>query len=454
MLRVVKNQGIGSRRKVLVVTPALERADHARLRRMVRGLPAEGWKPLVLSVPTPLFSPSLAESNLGPDVERLPFTFGVTNPEEAGQRTCSRLSESWSSTLAKFVSNPKKWNVFNHIHPSKAWPFLVPKAVRACKDALEMHPDTALLFVSGFSRTAATIGYLAHSLTKLPLFLDFSPAWFGDDAIGGKDFSIFGKAEHALDRHILRATEKILFNSRHARETYGERFPNLPPERFGVVYDPFGSSSVELGTRARDSKFTLVLGGSFSCEEKTRILKGLRRFLAKEYVPSKRIRLVLLDEPTGETMTLARDMGLELSMRVLSCAETVSRRAWMDQAHAVLLGSDGHEPFLPPDWSDALASGSFLIDLTKNRELQWLVRQSRSGVSLSPHSVEEIAVGISQAWNLDRARFEAERDGHFIDNFSVQETARRLSAILDETLLRNTRKSGRNSNKAGLRTVL
>ncbi len=152
--------------------------------------------------------------------------------------------------------------------------------------------------------------------------------------------------------------------------------PNLPPERFGVLYDPFGPTCKEGEQIEHDDRFTIFLEGTFSDEEKVNVFKGVRRFLSRSYVPSKRIRLVVSEPIANETEVLARDMGLELSLHRLSGENSATKRAWLERADALLLGSTEHDPFLPPEWADSLASGSFLLDLTQNRELRWLVRKA------------------------------------------------------------------------------
>ncbi len=129
MLHVVKNSGFDTSRKVLVIAPALDRADHGRLRRLVRNLPAQGWNPLLFTVSSSSVS-FIYESG----DESLSPVCGN------GRILSKKESERDSQYLSKFGFGKKLSNIFHSLRSSTALPFPVSQSIECLWRDLEKAP--------------------------------------------------------------------------------------------------------------------------------------------------------------------------------------------------------------------------------------------------------------------------------------------------------------------------
>ncbi len=351
-----------------------------RTLKVVRGLAAAGWEPIVLTVTRAAW---VQDPALLSQVPRRAPVLRLPNPDWG--RVAIRGAPR--SAPAAAGGRLRRW-LIPDLHV--AWSALtVPVAA-----AMAVTRAVDLVYTSCPPYSAHAAGFAAR-VCGLPWVADFRDAWI--ECPTRLDFPPWRRRlELGMEQAVLRRADQVLFASEGAREAAVQRVAGLGA-RSETVLTGFDSADFPDSDAAPPAgRFELVHAGSVVtnhlCETLDRLLDALRSWVARDpgVAADVSVCFVGAEPELAERFDRA---GLGSWVRVEPPAPRALLGVRLRRAHACLTlaaaAPYGSEP-IPGKLFDAVGAGRPALALTPGGALARIVRARGLGYAVDPRNTERV----------------------------------------------------------------
>jgi glycosyltransferase involved in cell wall biosynthesis len=434
-------------RRVLFISlkfPPLSDIGAKRALRLVRRLPAHGWKPTVLTLARG------ADGQNDPSLEGLlPADADVRRDYATGPlfRAIDQVKHRWSLSVGRAVGDgkvatkPRDSFVRRAIYVAEdllegsvvtdEWLAFLPSGVRAGQAILagETH---AVVYACGDPNSAYLAAWWLARRHDLPLVLDLRDPWALDPTIRALKKPWARWLEDRLERRVIADAARVILNTEEARKLYLAHYPGEPAEKFEVVHNAYDEDLVDDVRVARPERFTVAHFGNYHRLRSARVfLEGLARFTERRGGAAGRPRFVNFGEFRPDDLAYAGTLGLGDAVDVRGYVPYRECLGHLRAAHVLLLEQRNTEGVqIPGKLYDYLLARRPILSLSKNAELAGLLERTGAGVNVDPASPAAVAEALERFAALDADAFDARVDLAGTERYSAAWTSRRVAEIL------------------------
>jgi glycosyltransferase involved in cell wall biosynthesis len=339
------------------------------------------------------------------------------------------------------------WQYFAVPDEKLGW---VPFAVHAGKRILQEHHIDAI-YVTGKPFSSYLIGQRLSRRFGIPWVMDLRDLWTLNRRVRPKNW-LRKVLEPRLERRLLRSASVVVVNTPGNRDDFVEAFPECPPEKFVAITNGYDKDDfADLGS-TKYEKFTIGYTGAvywkkgqarngalYDTYSPKYLFQALRELFREEPEMRSRLEVVFTGPSCGKVERLVSECGFE------ELNENLRLRGWVSykeslqllkRSHLVCLTlSNGEESngWIPSKLFQYMASGTSILALVCEGDVAQIVRETQSGMVVTPDDVGRIK-------SLIRERYNAYRTGEaaYQPNASLIERyeSRQLAALLAECLNR------------------
>jgi hypothetical protein len=280
-----------SMRRVLLIAfhfpPLRESSGLQRTLKLAQYLPEFGWTPAVLTV-NPRAYPAISnDHNRIPEELLLRRSFALDAKRHLSVR----------QRHLRFTALPDRW--------ASWWPFGVVDGLRLIR---QFKPS---VICSTYPiATAHLIGLSLHRLTGLPWIADTRDPLMDDYYPEDK----MQRAMHRyLEQNMVRFASRIVFTTPGTLQTYNERYPQVPEQRYRVIangYDEgnFLEAEAKVPRKLTPGTLTLVHSGLLSRSDRdpTPFFRALGRLKREGQIRHESLRIIL--RASGDEDSYAREL--------------------------------------------------------------------------------------------------------------------------------------------------
>jgi glycosyltransferase involved in cell wall biosynthesis len=429
-------------RRVLFISlkfPPMSDIGAKRALRLVRRLPAHGWKPTVLTLARG------AEGQNDPSLERLlPADADVRRDYAGGPlfRAIDHVKHRWSQAVGRAVGagqapRPGAETLLRRtIYAAEdllegavvtdEWLPFLPGGVRA-GDAILADEAHALVYACGDPNSAYLAAWWLARRHDLPLVLDLRDPWALDPTIRALKAPWARWLEDRLERRVIADATRVILNTEASRQLYVDAYPGEPADKFEVVHNAYDEDLVDDLHPPRAERFTVAHFGNYHRLRSARVfLDGLARHVQR-HGP---VRFVNYGEFRPDDLAHARSLGLGDSIEVRGYVPYRETLGHLRAAHVLLLEQRNDEGVqIPGKLYDYLLARRPVLSLSRNRELEHLLARTGAGLNVDPHDPEAVARGLAELHAIDPAVFETRLDASGAERYSAAFTSRRVAEI-------------------------
>ncbi len=430
-------------RRVLFISlkfPPMSDIGAKRALRLVRRLPALGWKPTVLTLARG------ADGQNDPSLEAfLPADADVRRGYASGWlfRAIDGVKHRWSHAVGRAVGagqpagGGRAGLLRRAIYAAEdllegstvgdEWLPFLPSGVRA-GDAILADEQHALVYACGDPNSAYLAAWWLARRHDLPLVLDLRDPWALDPTIRALKRPWARWLEDRIERRVIGDATRVILNTDASHKLYVRAYPDQPADKFEVVHNAYDEDLVVDARPARPERFTVAHFGNYHRLRRARVfLDGLRRFAEHR---ADRPRFVNYGEFRPDDLEHARAIGLGDAVEVRGYVPYRECLEHLRAAHVLLLEQRNDEGVqIPGKLYDYLMARRPILSLSKNRELTAVLERTGAGVNVDPSQPEAVAEGLARLAALDPAVFEARLDLTGAERYSAAWTSRRVAEI-------------------------
>lgn len=381
--------------------------------KFTRYLPAQGWRPLVLTVPDDAAFPARDESltaEVPPEavVYRSPiwefydlyrrFTgrsaSGGAVDIDTVQREGESLRERWVRAIRGSIFIPDG---------RVGW---MPGGMRVGRRiAREEQPEA--IFATGPPFTAHWLGARLARELEVPLVLDFRDPWTRANFYPRRP-TWARRVDERLERDCLRESDRIVTVNEQIRDELRESAPEMPADRFVVIPNGFDPADFAGLKRTPAPRWTIAhVGSIFASRVPYTFLRVLEDWLEREPARIDQIRLRLVGRVCPEMLDRVSHEPLSRVVvhdGYLSHRESV--QAMIDADLLLLLtNEETHDPgMITGKLFEYLGAGRPILALTLPGEASRILEETNAGYAVPPKD----AAAISDVLQTILASVEAE----------------------------------------------
>jgi len=396
--------------------------------KLVRQLPALGWRPIVLCDlwPTDAMDASLeafvpAEVVVVRDYSHRaqPAWRRLHGGGAAEPRKIAKGKPLHERVLPAWMQNPELVPLGEH-SPDLPW------AWRAARRALREHPGIEAIVVNADPFATALLGAWLARRTGLPLIQDFRDIWAPCKLRRPRRPAAWRILEDKLERACFDAAAHIFINTQTSLDDYRAFYPDLPPGRFSLLRNWFDAELVDHGSHAGFDRFTLLHLGNFS---RFRVADPLVCAVARALelgVPKDAIRLASTGAWGDGALALADRLGVRDLFAVEAQRPYQAIGALCAAADLlVYIAEPNADQRIASKFYDYLGAGRPLLAVSDNPESGRLVASEPDAVQCAFQDVEGMAAFIAAQFAAGRQRAVSRRTA------SAAEAGQRYAEVLD-----------------------
>lgn len=380
--------------------PPSKAAGTFRTLRFVRGLPACGWKPAVLTVRPDSYhttdldlallhkipneipvhrtpAPSLPEAyrslvmagkrmaSLGGRARKSPFpnSAGTSMASGTGTRPGGETA-SLSETLFMLCRTPDI---------DSGW--YAPAILGGLAAVARERPQ--VIYATGGPWTTFLVARDVSRLTGVPLVLDYRDPWTRNPSVR-RYGDTFERLAVRLEKSVLRRARYVVANTDVLRETLLETHGKRLGGRTIVIHNSFDESDFESPAPAPDGVFTLrYVGALYDAHSPGPFLRSLAVLLSDRPALRGRFRVHLVGVGAGRVAETVRALGLEDTVAVEGPVPHAEAVRLQRAAHALLLFltvQSEHSTFVPSKLFEYVAARRPIFAVTGGGALERLLR--------------------------------------------------------------------------------
>lgn len=404
-----------------------------RAYRFARYLPDYGWRPIIVTAPTPARRPVDPGPFVLPDLVEIHRKLYPSWWPESGKR----FSDGTIASPVRNQVGPPS------LGASLKRQFVVPAGPDALLTPLAGHQISKLakkvgsdiIFASSGPYACLLYGRQVAKRTGLPLVLDLRDPWTLNFLQANRAWWVQW-AERRLEESLFRAADRVTLTCAQAAAAYANRYPDLPPGRIHTIYNSFDPAfRPKPGERIGPMKL-VHFGNCYGPRRLAPVLMAIAQLQEARLLSAEEIRILHLGRPLQEDLELARQLQLEEIYSVRPFVPYEEGLGILAQADLLVLLAYGQETlFIPAKFFDYLLAGRAILCLSEPSELTELVERTGSGVCARPGDVDAVARIIAQALRArsDGTEFTSPNLRE-IEAFSAPATARQLAELFDRVL--------------------
>ncbi|MFC1574655.1 glycosyltransferase [Gemmatimonadota bacterium] len=431
-------------RTFLFITPHFPPADQLGAKRalnLVRHLPDEGWRPIVLAAPslTGGQDPTLLELVPGDTIVSRGFS-GLARP------LVKPLARFFSHTSGSTQTPPPKRREPKP-HADLGWrrklPYLTPLdqyvwdvggAYRSGARLIEEH-QPSLIVANADPWSGLLVGSWLARRFDLPFVPDLRDPWTTNTAKMALRPTPTQAVIRRLERGFFDGASQIILNTRSSRNRYREAYSGLlPPERFTHVRNAFDPEFYYPGVEEGFKGFSVHHFGSLRWESHYRVLmEGFARFLRKRRVPPEGGRLVIYGDLPPKDEALVH--GLGIADHIYARPPVPMREALrflIGASVLALVEGPDRSLIVPAKLFDYLAAERPILAVTDSPEIGSIIRECGAGRAVSHGDPEDVSTELVRFFDT----WESGEEAPVLDRsrFGARAQAGRFAAILEDAL--------------------
>jgi len=368
--------------------------------RLLRHLAAFGWQTTVLtiaeqSIVGPIDRDAYGDVLSGLRVERVARWPRVLDllvkarrrgarpapaPAPAAASAAPPAGFSWSADAGR--SRLLRYLTF----PDNKTGWVAPAVLRA-RQLLRAETFDALLTISPPHSTHLAGLALKRLFPELPWVAQLHDPWVSFDA-PPSDWALARGASY-LERQVVTAADDVLLATDEARARYLARYPELPPDKLGVLvngYDPvdFPPATAPATGAARPLRF-VHLGTIYGGRDPLPFLSGLASLIAAGTLDRRAVQVELIGdcEPLAAVNAAVAAGGLEGVVTVSGQIDHAQALARMVAADVLLLLAQGQPCQIPAKLYEYLHARRFVLAFTDGASAR-VVEETGAGRVVGP----------------------------------------------------------------------
>lgn len=433
-------------RSFLMISPyyAPHRAVGAkRTLSFSRRLPALGYTPAVVALPPgdeadPRLEALIPEVPISYCLRGGPAAWGedlavrFARPPSGSAKRTLYASDTGERATASRKNPVARWgealSVFDKVAPYLPW--TLPRVVRFAR----AH-RCALVYATSGPPSSLSLGRAVARICGLPLVLDLRDPWSIEPNYRARWSAEGRRLVDALEGGAFRAADRVVLNTRSARDAYRVRYPEIDPARFDVVRNFFDPDFFESppGRPDPDGPFRIIYFGHLRPSKNALLfLEALATFIERAALPDGAIEVLTLGEMTAADQARIDALGL---------GGVVTRGGWLPLPRALeLLGTadllldlmgPNHHLQISGKLFDYMAAGRPVLSITANPELADIYRETGQGQAVG-HDKEAIIAALARAFERRRAGTTPPIDPDVLARYGAGPAAAHMARIFDD----------------------
>jgi hypothetical protein len=300
----------------------------------------------------------------------------------------------------------------------------IPSAIKNGRKILG-HTECDAIVVNIDPHAAGYAGRVLAGESGLPLVLDFRDPWSVCELRRPMRPAPVRKLTDRLEHSMIRRSSAVILNTETALSDYRSHYCDLDPELFTCIRN-FGDRELTNHGRKPDLPFKSILfmGNLRRFIDGFEMLDVLRKLKDKGH-SSDTLRLVISGQILPETLDRASELGVSDMIHPLDPVPYTEVFPLMSSADILLVIAHRSSQRIPAKFYDYATSGKPILAVSRNEELNHLVRQC-GGQAFGFDQTGEMAGYINGVLN---STVDTKPMPHPM--FTAHEGSRALARILD-----------------------
>ncbi|MCB9549805.1 MAG: glycosyltransferase [Myxococcales bacterium] len=400
-----------------------------RALHLVRNLPAEGWRAIVLAAQPVNERPDPSQLADVPPEAVVDYGFnGRVRP----------LLRAWSER--RKGSKPKEKAPAKPARPRPDWwpqdasfltPFDrylldVPAGLRAARRLVRAHrPD--VIHVSADPWSPLIVARQVSREFKLPLVVDFRDPWSQHAGKMALRPAPSQAALRAFEARLFAGAARVVLNTEACRDAYVAAYAGrLPADRFTAIRNAFDEGLFAPGEPTPRAAFTVAYFGRFRrFVEPDALFDGFSRFVRAEGLAPGEAALQIIGGMSAEHRERAVALGLDGYLEVTPPVPFRHSLPVLQSADvlALVINPESHLQ-IPGKLYDYLAARRPILAVSANAEVDAILAGTRTGLAARHGDAADIAEKLRRL----RADFRPP-SADMVEPFSARTQAKKMAAV-------------------------
>ncbi|MEK6570678.1 MAG: glycosyltransferase family 4 protein [Bacteroidota bacterium] len=423
-------------RKVLVVAyyfPPMGLSGVQRTLKFVKYLPLYNWQPTVLTVtPGSYFA---RDASFLKQIE--PLRVSVLRTDSIDP---TRFFRKGNSDTGRVVKMPREW-IRKSLNVASQFLFIPDNKIgwrrKACQTAAELlqREKFDLIFATAPPYTDFLIGRYLKKRFNLPLVLDYRDAWL-DNPYHFYFTPIHRWIHHALEKGVLRASDKVITINRRIKELLLKRYPFLQYHDVEIISQGFDPSDFNLDgiePLPRGKKMRLTYSGTFIDKRTPRFfLQALSKLFHEQPALREKIEAYFLGYFREENLKLVKKLGLQDVVKVLGYVEhneCVRNLVASDVLWLIIGKGAGEDMMSTGKLFEYLGARKPILGCVPDGVAKTTILDSGAGIVVEPDDVDAITSAIKTLYRQYESGTLVGPSEEYVEKFN----RKRLTADLART---------------------
>ena len=427
-------------KKVLVIAysfPPVTNMGSHRILRFVRHFREFGWEPVVLTgklTTGPLCDEKLlAKLPADLDIHRIEspdLTEMWAKLTRRGQPSVPAVATNQSAPVKtqRLTTFLNRWVMI----PDKSFPWIRPAA--AAGERLIREKNIAAIFSTSDPLSDHLVGLRLTRRTNVPWVAEFRDLWLGSPYLARSHPTPIHRALHArMERRVVAGAKTIVCLSRGIQDYFTAAYPTCKTRS---IYNCFDPEEYPPAPAPESGKFTVLYAGAlYSSRSPAPFLEGWGRFMAQCRLTPDTAEFVILGGSSDlDLPAMARQYGVEQSVKLAGRVTHIEALRRM-QAATVLLAVQSPEDdvHLPGKLFEYAGARRPILALSRPCETAEIITNHQLGWVVEPDA-SAVAAKLVEVYALWKEKGHAGLATQSAGKFSINESTRQLTALLEETV--------------------
>ncbi|MEP5613497.1 MAG: glycosyltransferase [Cyclobacteriaceae bacterium] len=314
----------------------------------------------------------------------------IFTPDHSKEKVEKEKPKRESSTNSK---PPKKKISYT---PFDQYLWDVPGALKSGKKIIkEFKPD--VIWVNADPWSGLLVGHFLSKRSGIPWVVDMRDPWtvFGKKMLQRPKLT--RRIIHYYERRFFETSSRVVFNTKNALQAYKDIYPKEVSDKFTFIRNAFNKNLFDSKTKESDERFQIGYFGSFrSFVSSEKVLEAFAHFVESKKLSPDQVVLVVNGSVDDQFWINLQESNIESYVQVNSEVKVKDSLCLLKSWDALLvIVSPDYKWMIPAKLYDYLIAQKPIIAISNNHEVNQIIEETQSGISISFDNTQAIADAFS-----------------------------------------------------------
>jgi len=279
----------------------------------------------------------------------------------------------------------------------------VPGALKSGKKIIkEFKPD--VIWVNADPWSGLLVGHLLSKRSGIPWIVDMRDPWTVFDKRMQQRPKLTRRIIYHYEKSFFESSSRIVFNTQNALAAYNTVYSKELSSKFTFIRNAFNKSLFDPETAKSDSRFQIGYFGSFrSFVSAEKVLEAFAHFVKKNQLSSDQVVLVVNGGVDDQFWINLEKSNIEEYVQVNKEVKVRDTLCLLKSWDVLLvMVSPDYKWMIPAKLYDYLAAQKPIIAISDNDEVNGIIKETQSGITVSFERTEAISKAFSTYYSAGK----------------------------------------------------